>query len=95
MDENRPGPRPGPLMEGRAMAQENADAAVVVALTPICVERYMKQPDVAAKLAELKKASSWEQPQVIEKGGWATLAGATSPNSGLARACAEALTKIS
>jgi pimeloyl-ACP methyl ester carboxylesterase len=77
------------------MAQDRADAAVVAALTPACVELFMKQPDAAAKLAALKQTSAWEQASFVEKGGWATVAGAKSPNSGVARGCAEALAKIS
>jgi hypothetical protein len=79
----------------KKMAQDQSNSAVVTALTPICVQRFMRQPDAAAKLVELKKASSWDQRDVIEKGGWATLAGAKSPNSELARGCAEALLKVS
>lgn len=77
------------------MAREQADAAVVAALTPACVERFMKQPDAAAKLAELKKTDTWNQSGFVEKGGWATPPGEKSPNSGVARGCAEALAKIS
>lgn len=75
------------------MAAERTNAAVVVALTPSCVTRFMQQPGAAAKLAEFQKIESWKQREFIEAGGWATAKGANTPNSGLANACAEELAK--
>jgi hypothetical protein len=77
----------------QSMARERADAAVVAVLTPLCVASFMQQPDATGKLAELRKTSSWQQSQLVEKGGWATLAGSNTPNSAVARACADELTK--
>ena len=46
-------------------------------------------------MAELKKVGySWEQGKFIEKGGWATMPGATSPDTAVATACAEMLGKL-
>jgi hypothetical protein len=74
------------------LADQRADAAVVVALIPICMGKFQAQADASAKLAALKALStSWEQGSFIEKGGWATRDGATSPDYQLARACAEKL----
>jgi hypothetical protein len=73
------------------MAQQRADAAVVTALAPICVDRFRQQADAAARLTALKTVNSWQQGGVIEKGGWATMPGSTSPNPAVARACAEML----
>src|SRR5712691_11170175 len=71
-------------------AKEFADSAVVAVLAPICVESFMHQPDAAVKLAEFQKTgSSWQQKQLVEKGGWATVGGSKTPNSQLASACAE------
>jgi hypothetical protein len=76
------------------MAKDRADAAVIDALTPVCVAGFEAQTDAAAKLAELKKiSSSWDQRTFIEKGGWATVPGGV-PNSEVARACAEKLGKV-
>jgi alpha/beta superfamily hydrolase len=62
------------------LANERADGAVVAALTPICVEKFLQNNDSKANLAVLQKISSnWEQGQYLEKGGWATQPGATSP----------------
>src|ERR671924_242852 len=76
------------------MATERADAAVTATLVPICVEKFMTQADAAAKLAAFQRIAAWQQSQFIEKGGWATATGRTSPNSAVAKACAHELVKI-
>jgi hypothetical protein len=74
------------------LAAERADTAVVTALTPICVEKFLQNGDAKANLAALQKISSnWEQGDYVQKGGWATQPGATSTDYHLARACAEKL----
>ena len=75
------------------MAAERANAAVVAALTPSCVARFMQQPNAAVKLAEFQKIESWKQGEFIEAGGWATGRGDKTPNSAVANACAEELAK--
>jgi pimeloyl-ACP methyl ester carboxylesterase len=74
------------------LADEQADTAVVAALTPVCVEKFMQSSDATANLAALKKISStWEQGDFLAKGGWATRPGAAASDYQLARACAEKL----
>jgi hypothetical protein len=73
------------------MARERADGAVTAVLAPICVERFMGQADAAAKLAEFQRAATWQQSQLIERGGWATATGSKDPNSAVARMCAQQL----
>jgi hypothetical protein len=73
------------------MAKERAQTAVVAVLAPICVEKFQQQADAAAKLVDFKKAASWDQRSIIEKGGWATMPGSDGPNSSVASACAERL----
>jgi hypothetical protein len=75
------------------MASERSTTAVVAAMTPSCVTRFMAQPKAAVKLAELRKTDSWQQREVIEKGGWATIGSETTPNSALAAACSDELLK--
>jgi hypothetical protein len=75
------------------MAVERANAAVVVALTPSCVSRFMQQPNAAVKLKELQAIDSWKRQEFVEAGGWATSSGDTAPNSNVANACAEQLLK--
>ena len=73
------------------LANDRADAAVTAVLVPICVERFMGQADAAAKLAAFQNTASWQQSQLLERGGWATAAGGTDPNKAVARGCAQQL----
>ncbi len=76
-----------------SMASARANAALVAAFAPICVDRFMAQADAQTKLTDFQKTSSWRQREVVEKGGWATLPGSSEPNTNVAGACAEQLTK--
>ena len=77
------------------LADERANTAVVAALTPICVEKFLQNGDAKANLAVLQKISSnWEQGDYVQKGGWATQPGAISSDYHLARACAEKLVQV-
>ena len=77
------------------MAKTHATSAVIAALAPICVEQFQQAADAPAKLAELKKASSWDQSALIEKGGWSVMPGGKGTNvSGVAQACATVLRDI-
>jgi hypothetical protein len=73
------------------IARSRAATAVVAVLAPICVEKFRQAAGASANLAEMKKATSWDQSTFIEKGGWATMPGSTEPDSAVARACAETL----
>jgi len=76
------------------LAAERADTAVVAALTPVCVERFLQNSDAQANLAAIKQIpANWQQGEYVQKGGWATQPGATSSDYHLARACAEKLTQ--
>ncbi len=64
-------------------------------LAPVCADKFRPAADDAsANMAELKKVSSWMQDSYIEKGGWATFPGMTSPERGVAQACATLLTTL-
>jgi hypothetical protein len=76
------------------MANARAGEAVTGILVPICVERFMGQADAAAKLAAFQSTASWQQSQLIEKGGWATATANNRPNSAVAKACAQQLVNI-
>ena len=74
------------------IAAEQADTAVVAALTPVCVERFLQNSDAQANLEAIKKIpSNWEQGEYVQKGGWARQPGATATDYHRARACAEKL----
>jgi len=77
------------------VAVDRAENAVVSVLAPICVEKFQLQTDSAAKLIEFKKAASWDQRSLIEKGGWATIPGSEKMNSAVANACADKLGRLS
>ena len=81
--------------KAEAAALQRADAAVVDALAPVCVERFQREGAVSVNLAALRKVDSWSQGEFVEKGGWATVAGSGSPAqvSAVARACAVLLAK--
>jgi len=69
-----------------------ANAAVVSALAPVCVENFQRAGDPTGNLSALKKVGTWSQGEFIEKGGWATIAGAkggpSDQVSAVAKACA-------
>jgi hypothetical protein len=76
--------------KAEAEATQRANAAVVTALAPICVERFQRATDASGNLAALKKIDSWSQGEFVEKGGWATMPGAEAGDqvSAVAKACA-------
>ena len=80
--------------KAEAAAKQRAETAVVAALLPVCVASFKSDANVAVHVAELKKVNSWEQGSYVEKGGWANMPGTNTANSDLARACADALGKV-
>ena len=79
----------GGTSETRAV--ERAEAAVVAARTPICVDNFRHSPDAAANLDSLTKIDRYDRYTFIEKGGWATMAGSKEPDEAVAQACAAVL----
>ena len=75
----------------KQMADTSAETAVAAALAPICVDKFQHSADATANLVAFKKADSWDQRAFIEKGGWATMSGSASADTGVAQACANAL----
>jgi hypothetical protein len=78
----------------KQMAEKSANSALVTVLAPMCADRFRQAKDVDLNMAGLKKVSSWMQDSYIEKGGWATFPGMTSPGRGVAQACADLLTAL-
>jgi hypothetical protein len=76
------------------MAQKSATTALVMALAPICVDKFQRSTDAATNMTELKKTSSWQQSSFIENGGWATFSGTDQANPSVADACATMLGKL-
>ena len=79
--------------KAEAAASMRANDAVVGALAPVCVERFQRAGHASSNLAALKKADSWAQGEFVEKGGWATMPGTSSPDrvTAVAKACAALL----
>jgi pimeloyl-ACP methyl ester carboxylesterase len=75
----------------RKTAERDAKYATIAALAPICVDKFENNADAAMNLSTLKKISLWQQASFIEKGGWATMPGASEADMGVAQACAELL----
>ena len=74
-----------------------ADETTVSLLVPICVAQFRKSPGAKGSLAALKATETWKQPELVEKGGWATMPGASTtaePNRSVLSGCAEALNKL-
>lgn len=73
------------------MARARADAALVAALAPICVDKFRNSSNVTVNTDELRKTTSFMQGSFIARGGWATTIGTSEPNSAVADACANML----
>lgn len=81
--------------KAETLAGARADAALVSALTPICVTQFQKSPKAQASFAALKETKDWERAEYVSKGGWATMPGSSAePSREVASACAEALGKL-
>ena len=76
--------------KAQKLADQKAEAAVVAALTPICVDKFEHATDAKTTLAALKAEDSWKRDTFISKGGWATFPG-NAPNRDVAEACAKIL----
>ncbi len=72
-------------------ADKQTDEAVVLALAPICVEKFQASPDNVANLAALNGQASYKRTGYIEDGGWAVLPGSDKAGAGVAKACAKLL----
>ncbi|PSJ57520.1 hypothetical protein [Kumtagia ephedrae] len=75
----------------RRMADNAAAAAVVVSLTPYCLERSRTDPRSSDVLADLKIVRAFQRPDLVVQAGWATPLGEDRPNRALASACEQAL----
>ena len=75
----------------KALAVKETSAVLVSVLAPLCAEKFRTATDAANLMVEFKKVSSWQQASFVEKGGWATFPGHTTPDSAVARACGEML----
>jgi hypothetical protein len=73
------------------MATDAANAEVVAALVPICIEQSRLDPNAGVKLAQLQETSSYKRPDMLMEAGWATMPGATESSKSVATACMKEL----
>jgi hypothetical protein len=84
----------GGKSESSALTRVND--AVVMALAPVCVDKFQRAGDAAANLVALKKVDSWSQAEFVEKGGWAAVPGTHTSERvvAVAKACAVLLVPV-
>jgi hypothetical protein len=75
----------------KEMAQTAADDARAQLVASACVEKFTSSADFAAKLAKLKGTNSWARSDMLEDGGWVTLAGMKEPLNDAAEICSDKL----
>jgi hypothetical protein len=75
------------------LARQQVQAALVEALTPICVDKFNRASDAQARLVELKKiTSSWDRERFVRENDWAKFG--KESNSRVVDACAAELYKL-
>ena len=73
------------------MASERAEASVVSALVPMCLESAKQDADRAEKLVMIADAPTYRRRDVLMKTGWATMPGMDGPDRKVAEACVASL----
>jgi len=86
----------GWMLAGTAekVAKEQSQAAVVAALTPICIKQSEEDPQRNVQLAALEAESNWQRRDKLMDIGWATMPGSDQPNRAVAAACLEQLAEL-
>jgi hypothetical protein len=79
----------------RQMATKETSSALVAVLAPMCADKFRGAREAALNTAEFKKVSTWQQDSFIQKGGWASFPGMSSPDIAIAQGCADLLAKAS
>jgi hypothetical protein len=73
------------------VAQERSEMAIVTALVPFCITKAQHDPDQVTLVKLQAEHSSYTRNDLVNKAGWATLEGKTSPDDRVARACSDKL----
>jgi hypothetical protein len=75
------------------MVEDAATQGRAEVAAALCVENFMKGADAGTQLASLKDTrSSWQRENLIEEGGWATIAGQEYDDA--AELCADRLIEM-
>ncbi len=75
-------------------AQDRIDEAVLPLAAEICANNFKADPDFEKHLAGLKKESTWQRDNYIEKGKWSVMAGDDTSKDGVADACVDKLSDL-
>lgn len=75
----------------KEIAADAADKARAQLVAGACFDNFVKGTDFAKTLAKLKDTSSWQRSDMLEDGGWVTLAGMKEPLDDAAEICASKL----
>lgn len=75
----------------REMANSAAEDAQNNLVASACVERFLAAADAPTQLAALKAESSWKRGNMLEAGGWVTMAGFEGQPKSAARLCSDRL----
>jgi len=79
--------------QAQVFARQEAQMAMVKALTPFCVANFQKAADASEKLVALKKISSqWQRESFVRENKWAMIG--KDQDSGVIDACAAELYKL-
>jgi Ni/Fe-hydrogenase subunit HybB-like protein len=79
--------------QAQVFARQEAQMAMVKALTPFCVANFQKAADASEKLVALKKISSqWQRETFVRENKWALIG--KDQDSGVIDACAAELYKL-
>ncbi|MEM9761494.1 MAG: hypothetical protein AAF968_03115 [Pseudomonadota bacterium] len=73
------------------MASQRAEASVVNALIPVCLDISNRDSDRAKKLVVIADAPTFSRRDALMKTGWATMPGMEGPDRDLAEACVASL----
>ena len=68
------------------MAKQRSEQAVVLAMAPVCADKFRALPDAGAKLITLSKVDSWKRRDEFPK-DLVTLPGESYPSTALIEAC--------
>jgi hypothetical protein len=78
----------------KEMAENAATETRSEMVANLCVNKFVSTATAEGRLAALKEADSWERDDMIEDGGWTTIAGLTEDVNGAADLCAEQLAAL-
>jgi hypothetical protein len=77
--------------KAETLAKQQISAALTADHAQICLAQFNAGKDSPARMTKLQATDRWSRGDVIEKGGYATMAGAKQAGQGVSQACADLL----